>query len=158
MASSSGPPVTIVIPGQRASEGTATRGAASEAAADARIRGRIKHSVRVGAHRDAGQVRITATPGEDVVILQIAGGPALTLHPETARDLILAQRGGMAASRGDRAADAAFDGVIEVPAQLQWRGRDDGVAARGATRGFFGDVVLSAVDVVTDLITGGAAD
>src|SRR5262245_45561527 len=88
MASATDRPITFVIPGQRAPQ-AAARGAAPEAAPAGQIRGRIKESVRVGARRDAGQVRVTATPGEDVLVLQIAGGPALTLHPETARDLIL---------------------------------------------------------------------
>ena len=49
--------------------------------------------MRVGAQRagSAADVRVSATPGEDVVVLHIAGGPSLTLHPETARDLLLAQ-------------------------------------------------------------------
>ena len=34
-----------------------------------------------------------------------------------------------------------------MPAQLQWRGLEQAAATRGATRGFLGDVLLSAIDV-----------
>ena len=42
----------------------------------------VKASVRVGAQRDGGDVvRVTARPGEEVVVLTIANGPTLVLHP-----------------------------------------------------------------------------
>ena len=47
---------------------------------------------------ERADIRITAVPGKDVVVLHIAGGPALVLHPESARDLLLAQ----AASQASR--------------------------------------------------------
>jgi hypothetical protein len=45
--------------------------------------------------------------------MHIDGGPMLVLHPENARDLMLAQGDGTRASAG---ADA-----VSVPARLQWR-------------------------------------
>ncbi len=45
-----------------------------------------------------------------------------------------------------------------MPAQLQWRGLEQAAATRGATRGFLGDVLLSAIEVVTGVGKGGAAD
>ena len=75
--------------------------------------------------------------------------PALVLHPETARDLLLAQSGG-ARARG------ASDSISVLP-RLQWTGLDDGAAARGS-RGAFGDVLVSAFHVVSDVVKGPAAD
>ena len=55
--------------------------------------GSVKESVVLTAQRGSreGDVRMTATPGEDVVVIHIAGGPSLWLHPEHARELLLAQ-------------------------------------------------------------------
>ncbi|MEO7117069.1 MAG: hypothetical protein ABIZ18_14575, partial [Caldimonas sp.] len=58
--------ITFVIPGQSELV-PAVRGAK---------RGSVKASVRVGTQRGGGEpVRVTARPGEDVVVLQIANGP-----------------------------------------------------------------------------------
>ena len=103
-------------------------------------------------------MRVTAVPGEDVVVLQIADGPALTLHPETARDLMLAQQSEIKRSRSRGGADQPGPNEVTVPAQLQWRGLEQSAAVRGKTRGFLGDVLLSAVQVITGAATGGAAD
>lgn len=59
-------------------------------------------------------------------------------------------------SRGARGASPA--GAVRVPAQLRWRGLEEGVATRGATRGFLGTVLLRAVDVVTGIVKGKIAD
>ncbi|HKA58335.1 MAG TPA: hypothetical protein VKD28_06950, partial [Gemmatimonadales bacterium] len=77
-------PITFVVPGVRSTG--ATRGAGGVAPSEI---GRVKDSVTVTAQRAAGEgeVRTTAVPGEDVVVLHVAGGPELWLHPETARDL-----------------------------------------------------------------------
>jgi len=41
--------------------------------------------VRVGTERGGGEpVRVTARPGRDVVVLEIANGPTLVLHPAAA--------------------------------------------------------------------------
>ena len=126
--------ITFIIPGQAQTAGAATRGS-------------LKASVRVGAQRGGGDaVRVTARPGEDVVVLSIANGPTLYLHPEDARDLMRAQSAG--ATRG--AVNAASDNEVTVSPQLGWPGLEAG-ATRGATRGWMGQAVLSAFEVVTGL-------
>ena len=164
MATTPAQPIVFIIPGQAqpldsaVAPPGATR-AAAPAPPPGLPQGRLKHSVRVGAQRAGGaaEVRISAIPGEDVVVLHIAGGPSLVLHPETARDLMLAQ-GEVKRSRGARGAVEPAPNEVNVPAQLQWRGLEQGVAVRGATRGFLGDVLLSAVDVITGLVKDPAVD
>jgi hypothetical protein len=113
----------------------------------------------VGAQRGTGaEVRVTAVPGEDVVVLHIVGGPALVLHPENARDLMLAQQGEIKRTRSAKGEDEAAPDEVKVPIQLQWRGLEEGSAARGATRGFLGDVLLSLVEVITGVAKDPAAD
>lgn len=108
--------------------------------------------VRVGLQRSgAGPERIEAVPGRDIVALHISNGPTLLLHPENARDLMLAQG-------GTRRGRAAAPGEVEVPARLQWRGLEEASAARGIGRGLLGEVVVSALEVITGTSTGGAAD
>src|SRR5450755_3293653 len=105
--------ITFVIPGQ------------IEAAPLARsaARGQVKVSVRVGTQRGGGEpVRVTVRPGQDVVVLSVANGPTLVLHPAAARDLMLAQSGAATRSalatptaRGGRAtAGAAASGASDV--------------------------------------------
>ena len=126
--------ITFIIPGQAQTAGAATRGS-------------VKAAVRVGAQRGAGDpVRVTARPGDDVVVLSIANGPTLYLHPEDARDLMRAQSAG--ATRG--AVNAANDNEVLVSPQLGWPGLEAG-ATRGATRGWMGQAVLSAFEVITGL-------
>jgi CHAT domain-containing protein len=118
-------------------------------------RGRVTQSVRVGTTRGSGEtVQLTARPGLDAVVLHIAHGPALMLHPETARDLMLAQSGvpSAAASRG-----AALSGTVAVPTQLVWQGLEAEGASRGASRGRLGQALLTGIDIITDLISGPAA-
>ena len=91
---------------------------------------------------------MSAVPGQDMVVLEIADGPTLTLHPESARDLMLAQ--GKARKRsGTNGKPAPLPGETEVPVELRWEGLEEGVVARGATRGFLGRVLLKAVHLVT---------
>ena len=103
-------PITFVVPGQR----QATRGAA--AASIPGLPGRVKENVRMAARRAGGEhLRVTAVPGEDVVVLHIAGGPPLLLHPENARDLLLGQGSAKRSARagrrrGGRAGAAALAG------------------------------------------------
>ena len=67
--------------------------------------GRIKSAVHVGAQRGVGgEVSLTAVPEDDVVVLEIADGPALVLHPETARDDARRLERRSAAARPARAA------------------------------------------------------
>ena len=158
MATATAQPIVFIVPGQ-AQPAAATRGAAPAALPAGLLHGVVKQSVRVGARRGEGHdVRVTAVPGEDVVVLQIANGPALTLHPETARDLMLAQQSEIKRSRSRSGADQPGPNEVTVPAQLQWRGLEQSAAVRGKTRGFLGDVLLSAVQVITGAATGGAAD
>ena len=132
--------ITFVIPGQAQPAGaTVSRG---------RSAGTVKASVRVGAQRGGGDaVTVTARPGEDVVVLTIANGPTLVLHPEDARDLLHAQAPN--ATRSALATGAAA-GQVMVSAQLGWPGLE-AAATRGATRGWMGQAVLSAFEVVTGL-------
>ena len=89
--------------------------------------------MRLGTARDgAAPVRVAAVPGQDVVALHITGGPVLMLHPETARDLMLAQG---PAQRGATGADGVNE--VSVPTQLRWRTLEQ--AAPERSRGFLGD-------------------
>ena len=143
-------PITFIVSQSQAARAE-TRGAAAPPLPVGLARGQRKQIVRVGVRRGAGaETALEAVPGEDVVVLHIAGGPALVLHPETARDLMLAQSGekkrGAAAARGATA--------VAVPANLRWGGLD----SAATTRGWLGNVILSAVEVLTGVARDPAAD
>jgi triacylglycerol esterase/lipase EstA (alpha/beta hydrolase family)/CHAT domain-containing protein len=122
-------------------------------------RGQVKNSVIVGAQRGISEeLRLTAVPGQDAVVIEIAGGPALVLSPENARDLVMAQQGEGKGTRGGNGAKDQQSQEIRVPIQLQWRGLEDHAGSRGATRGFLGDVLIAAIHIVTGIGTGKAAD
>jgi hypothetical protein len=146
-------PITFVASGVRR-EGAARGG---PAAVSAPAIGTLKESVLLTSRRAAqdGGVRMSAVPGEDAVVVHIAGGPALWLHPEHARELLMGQQE-PARERGavDR---APRPGEVRIPVRLQWR-LEEADPARGATRGFLGDVLVQAVDVITGLVTDKAAD
>src|SRR4051794_34543655 len=56
-------------------------------------RGAVRQAVRMATTRaDAKPVTVTARSGEHVVRLTIANGPTLILAPESAHDLLAAQR------------------------------------------------------------------
>src|SRR5688500_6399713 len=116
-------PITFIVPGQeesiaRGATPGATHGARGPVLPESLTLGRVKQSVRVGARRGrGGEVRVTAVPGEDVVVLHIAGGPTLTLHPATARDLMLAQQGELKRSRGAAGNETPGPLEVAVPAQ-----------------------------------------
>jgi len=147
-------PITFVIPGVR-TEG-ATRGArAAVSPVDPSI-GQLKTSVTVTAERSAGDsnVRAEAVPGEDFVVLDIAGGPSLWLHPETAQELLQSQHDPLLARGGP----TASPGEVVVPARLRWR-LEEAAPAAGVTRGsFLGDVGLKAFHVITGIVEDKAAD
>ena len=156
--------IVFIVPGQALPAGAATRGGAAGAAAPGfGGRGSVTQRVQVGARRGTGgSVRLTARPGLDAVVLHITNGPSLMLHPETARDLMLAQAG--ADSNGaSRGGSGAVDGAdtlpdeVAVPAQLSWQGLELAPSVRGATRGRLGDVLVSAIDIVTGLLREPAA-
>ena len=143
-------PITFIVPGEEQAAPTArTRGAGPAPAPSTLPQGQVRQSVRVGTQRGGGgEVRMSAVPGQDMVVLEIADGPTLTLHPESARDLMLAQ--GKARKRsGTNGKPAPLPGETEVPVELRWEGLEEGVVARGATRGFLGRVLLKAVHLVT---------
>src|SRR4051794_39006057 len=80
-------PITFVVPGLESLTADRSRGAVRAPTTPVPTQGRIKQSVHVGAARGEGaEVRVTAVPGEDVIVLHLAGGPELMLHPDNARD------------------------------------------------------------------------
>ncbi|QHE76223.1 CHAT domain-containing protein [Hydrogenophaga sp. PBL-H3] len=150
-------PITFIVRGQQQTALAATRGRASGSSASFGGRGQTTQRVQVGATRGSSDVvRLTARPGLDAVVLHITNGPSLMLHPETARDLMLAQSGltrsGVEAQPRSRSGASAASTEINVPAQLGWQGLEQAGASRGASRGRLGDVLLSAVEVVTGLL------
>lgn len=132
--------ITFIVAGRR--EETATRSRIDAPAPT--FGGTLKAAVRLGATRaGAASHALAAIPGEDIVVLHLANGPTLVLHPETARDLLRAQAG---FSRG--AGD--LPGPVEVPSQLRWQGLEQAaVATRGSTRGWLGEVLLTGFEIIT---------
>ncbi len=160
MAPAACPTIAFVVSGiSRAPEsGAATRGAAPPLLPAGLTRGKVKQSVRVAAQRgDGADIRIAATPGEDAVVLHIAGGPVLVLHPENARDLLLAQSGVRRRGGGDNL-DEAASGEVRIPASLQWAGFEQQLLQRGAKRSALATVLVSAVEIVTGIGEDSAAD
>jgi len=152
--------ITFVLAGtpQAQERAGALRGAAPPPLPAGLTRGKIKQSVRVGAERgSANDIRMIAVPGQDVVALHIVGGPVLLLHPENARDLLLAQAPG-GQGKGTRGARALTDGEIRIPPNLQWAGLVQAPTPRGAARGAPGAAWLSAVEIVTGIGTHVAAN
>lgn len=144
-------PITFIVPGQAQSTRSATVAHSLPAGF---TEGQVRYSVQLSARRAAGaEVSISAEPGKDVVVLHIANGPVLVLHPETARDLFLAQ------STALRGGDMSAPTQVHVSAQLRWQGLEKAaVETRGATRGFLGDVFLSLLQVVRALGKDQAVD
>ena len=154
--------ITFAVPGQRQPAGTRQAGGGDDPPLQQldNLGGRLKDSIRIGAQRSGGEghVVVSADPGKDAVVLHIAGGPALVLHPENARDLMLAQSADAQERGGSDETHGGTPGsTVIVPSRLQWRGLAAGAGARGTTRGF-GDVVLWGIDVITGLVTDKAAD
>ena len=148
-------PITFVVPGQRLDSATRD-GAGAALPPPLGLPGTLGASVKLGAQRAGGQPhRLTARPGQDVVVLHLAGGPSLVLHPESARDLLLAQQ-----PRVKRAPGQAAPDTVDVDPQLRWNdGRSPQANAdRSATRGWLGDVLLAGLDVVIDPLKGKAQD
>jgi tetratricopeptide (TPR) repeat protein len=138
-------PITFLVPGYPAA--ASTRGGDAKTTRTLED-GTLKHSVAVAARRaEGGEVRVTAVPGDDIVVLHLQNGLALTLHPEHARDLILAQSG----ATSQRGGAAAVDGVL-VPPSWQWRGLEQTISTRSA-RGRLGDLALKGFEVIADAAT-----
>ena len=140
--------ITFIVAGQPAEPQTQPPANVSRSgAAGATVRGKVKISVQLGGQRGPGQeVRANARPGEDVVLLGIANGPTLVLHPEDARDLMRAQSAGATRS----ALTTADEREVRVNAPLGWPGLEAG-ASRGATRGWMGQALLNSFEIVTGL-------
>jgi len=144
--------ITFIVSGQEQAASAPRPGA----------RGTVKASVRVGVERGAGAaVRVSARPGEDVVVLSVANGPTLVLHPADARDLLLAQsasvtRSALAPGATARGTGAPATSEIIVPARLGWPGLE-AEATRGSTRGWMGQAVLSGFHILTGIAKDPAA-
>lgn len=141
-------PVTFVVPGARPAPRRAGGGAPQPSDV---VSGVVKDAVQLQARRAGGETqRLQAVPGEDVVVLRLADGPVLVLHPHTARDLMLAQQ-----ATPRRGAGEAVPDEVSVPAQLRWRGLEQAAPTRGA--GSLGEVLLAGLEVVTGLLKDPAA-
>ncbi len=163
-----GAPITFSLQGVIA-EAAVSRGGPTTAAAALALpaglrHGRLMHSVRVQTQHSqgGGAVTVQAEPGRDVVVLRLAHGPELVLHPENARALLLAQQDTWPASRGVPGRSGG-DATIEVPTQLRWRGleaaasNEGAAASRGSPFALLGEVMLSGFDVVRDAVVDNAA-
>ncbi|QHE86692.1 CHAT domain-containing protein [Hydrogenophaga sp. BPS33] len=158
---SSAPAITFIVRGQPQPMAGATRGGATSAASLSSFggQGTLTQRVVVGAMRGSSDtVRVSARPGLDAVVLHISNGPSLMLHPETARDLMLAQSGLTRSTAAGRSRGQALPNDVNVPTQLSWQGLEQaGAATRGTARGRMGEVLLSAIEVVTGLLKEPAA-
>ena len=139
-------PITFVVTG--VSGATGTRGGPD---AGLPLGGKIKKSIDLTARRGPQETdeRLTAVPGDDVVLLHIAGGPTLWLHPEHARELLLAQDD-PARPRSSVRDPEANHGDVRVPARLQW-GLEEAAVTSGSTRGL-GDVLVRAIEIAGDFV------
>jgi pimeloyl-ACP methyl ester carboxylesterase/tetratricopeptide (TPR) repeat protein len=109
----------------------------------------VKQSVKVGTVRgsDAG-VLLEAEAGKDVVVVHIADGPSLMLHPDNARDLFLAQEGTGASSRD------ASTAYLQVPPSLGWALPNAPVQKRGV----IAKVIVAGIDILTGVSSKSAAN
>lgn len=138
-------PIVFLVPGQAAARRSVD--GAVDAVSAGGLEGldaEVRAAVRVGARRaGAATLRVEAVPDEDLVVLDLAGGPSLVLHPRTAYDLM---RGQGAATRSAAAGVREGQGDVEVPATLRWRALEHAAPAR--SRGFLGDVLLRGLQVL----------
>ncbi len=142
MATASKEAITFIVSGQMQPLGATRSASRAGGVTEGSSAPRVKASVRVGATRAGGdKLRLSAIPDEDVVVLHLAGGPSLTLHPETARDLLL----GMGPRKRTRGATQAPD-EVEVNADLGWQGMASASPQR--TRGLVGKLVLAGIEVL----------
>ena len=142
--------IVFLVPGQavarRGGDGAAAAAAGGLDGLDAEVRA----AVRIGARRAGAEtVRVEAEPDKDLVVLDLAGGPSLVLHPQTAQDLMRGQgTATRSATRDTR--------EVEVPATLRWRGLEHAAPTR--SRGFLGDVLLRGLQVLRPKAVQLAAD
>lgn len=124
--------------------------------------GTVKQAVQIGALRGTDSVvSVTATPGQDVVVLQFQHGPNLVLHPENARDLFLAQYETLdlhPQERGD-AGDGPTPGdgkrtMLRIPSTLAWGQLDLPTARRGVAD----KLALTGIQILTGVGADKVAD
>jgi len=90
------------------------------------------------------------------VLLKIADGPDLILHPQHAKELFRTQLYG--AEPVDETLNE--DNVnVEVPVRLAWEGLVDNTATDdSSTRGLIQNVILKTIEIVTGVLVDKAAD
>ncbi|MCB1954358.1 MAG: CHAT domain-containing protein [Rhodocyclaceae bacterium] len=151
--------ITFVVSGELGHADATRSRSQGDAGPIAGLPGELKAWVRVGQRRGSeDEHRLEAAPGSDIVVLEFDGGPPLVLHPETARDLMLAQSGQPnRSSRGRSEGDTAV--IVPVPAEFGWDGLEEARgSARGRTRGLLGKVVLKAIRILTRKLAKDAPD
>lgn len=148
-------PISFVVHGQALPGGVVPASSTRGTPGTRTLPGRVKGAVRLGSMRSAATPQtLVAVPGEDIVALHIANGPVLLLHPENARDLLLAQSGTPSTRGGPGGTPTAAPSSVAVGATLRWQGLEAGTT----TRGLLGDVVLKALEVLTGFAKDQAAD
>ncbi|SAL66723.1 DUF7379 domain-containing protein [Caballeronia humi] len=115
---------------------------------DLPLPGTSRDFVRLATTRGAGNDRkVSATLGLDVVIIRVQDGPALVLHPETARELLLGQQEIDRCTR-DGAPPAPAPAEVRVPMRLQWRGlQRAGFMQPTQQRGMVKDVLCASIQI-----------
>ena len=151
MAASSANTLTFIVPSENAGPIAPGEGVADDFLSKL---GELKDTAVVSTLRgDANERRLNATVGKDVVVLTIAHGPSLVLHPETARDLLLGQQDIARSSRSGGAVSAQDESAriqeIRVGRRLEWRGHEHaGLMPSDRSRGMVSDVILSAIHIL----------
>jgi hypothetical protein len=109
-------------------------------------------SVLASARRGSeGDVVLDAEPGDQIEI-ELVNGPALMLHPETARALLEAQR----PEAGPRGSASEVSDGVRAPTRLAWAGPTSDVASRGGASSA-ASVVLRAFRLVKSVLSPGEA-
>jgi hypothetical protein len=159
------PAITFVVPGTPAGR----RGATGAAGADGTragagtglgstdsdvAAGTVTAAVRVQSRRAGTELqRLSAVPGQDLVVLRLAEGPPLVLHPATARDLFLGQQSQLSRTAVPAGAEP---GEVLVSPQLGWAGLEQAAPTRAG--GFMGQALLAGFEVVKSRLGGQALD
>lgn len=143
-------PITFIIPGPPRDGASRDLTGPQSSQHLLNLSGELKASIAVGVRRAGGEThRITAVPGEDVVVLHIGNGPSLVLHPSTARDLMMAQspkeRGLSRNATGEEQLEPGPQ-EVEVSHTLQWHGLN--ATGSESQRGSPADVVLKVIEVI----------
>jgi hypothetical protein len=135
--------ITFVVPGHHATTRASTDDAAPPPSPD--LPGRVRASVIVATTRDATEsVSLEVMSDVEAVVLHLDGGLSLTLHPEHARDLLLAQ------PSASVDLEETPPSVVNVPTSLSW----DALAPESTRSGLLETVQRIAVkgfEVLTEL-------